>query len=338
MSSTSEILSKIWSEEAPWSPGVFTARQVASSINGEPIIFAGLKCETDKPPIRLLLLSIPRSLAIRLGLNKKLDNLVLALLENTNDERLAWLSLSLINPDYESIFLVLCEDLITKVSNIPSDKARLEMFLNRIQVWASLFSHEPRKGLSQEAKRGLFGELQSILALTEDTRSFGKVISAWTGLIGGHQDFRFQNGSLEVKTTKGNGDYIIVENEHQLNLTEVKSLFLIHFLVNEGPADGKSLADIVDEIRMLISDSLDVLSAFNDTLIRSGYLDIHRALYESPLFTVRAVQSYQIQAEFPRLEPSSIPLGVSDACYKVEVSKIQKFSCTLDFVKNQLLK
>lgn len=338
MNSKKNILNQIWTENAPHEPGLFTVRQVATSPTGQPILFAGLKSEADSPPIRIFLLSIPINLAKKYSLNKKLNNLTIAPLENSNDKTRAWVSLSLINQEYNSIFEILCSDLIDKVSIATNDNYRIETFLKRINVWVSLFSPDAPKGLSKEAQRGLFGELSCILALASNSNSLKLIISAWTGLMGGHQDFRFPNGSIEVKTSSGNGDFIRIENEYQLDCSQLSSLFLIHVLVNEGPASGKSLTEIVDEIRILSKDTPEVLVAFNNTLIRSGYLDLHSPLYENTRYSIRTLQPYQIRHDFPLINPSRIPVGISDVTYKVEVSKIQKFTFTIDNLKIQLLK
>ena len=152
----------------------------------------------------------------------------------------------------------------------------------------------------------------------------GYLASAWAGLESGAQDFRFDGVSVEVKTTKGNGDTIRISSEHQLTLAPGSKLFLVQVLVNVGASGEYSLNQLVDAIRSALKGGS--LVTFNDTLIKCRYLDMHRPIYEDSFYSIRGQGVWQVTEGFPALTENSLPTGISDCQYSLSTSAIAPFS------------
>jgi len=283
------------------------------------------------------MLRVSANLARRGGVLRKYNNLQLAPLTDESDSKSAWVALSLLNDDFSEIFTVLAQDLIDRVEVLSSEQLRLNEFIGRITVWHQLFDAANKDGLSIEARRGLFGELYTMQTLIESGTLADFVSESWTGLQGGSQDFRFAGIALEVKTSKGNGEAIRITNEHQLDLNQVDKLFLAFVLVSETSTSGISLPDIIDLIRNVLPLDANGLEHFNTTLIRSGYLEIHRHLYEEIRYSIRKNMLFHVSDSFPRLEAASLPEGVSEVTYKIRFLLLTPYLTSFSELSNLLV-
>ena len=96
-------------------------------------------------------------------------------------------------------------------------------------MWQVLFERVPAEGLSEEAQRGLFGELAVLenLCLAELDKS--EAVSSWTGPDAAHQDFKIGGAAVEVKTTLATRHArISITNEKQLDERPHLVLLLVH--------------------------------------------------------------------------------------------------------------
>ena len=99
------------------------------------------------------------------------------------------------------IFAVLSVDLVNAVRAEQTTGAGLRRCIDRLAMWQVLFERVPAEGLSEEAQRGLFGELAILenFCLAELDKS--EAVSSWTGPDAAHQDFKIGGAAVEVKTT-----------------------------------------------------------------------------------------------------------------------------------------
>jgi hypothetical protein len=134
---------------------------------------------------------------------------------------------------------------------------------------------------------------------------------------------------VEVKTSSGKEPQtIMISSERELDSTGVDWLALAHFSLDERRGgSGESLNAIVDRIRDAVGDA-SARDAFNDLLIRAGYLEQHRGLYEEPRYTMRKQRFWHVVGEFPRIMESDLRPGVGDCQYRISTTGLDAYVLT----------
>jgi Putative PD-(D/E)XK family member, (DUF4420) len=82
----------------------------------------------------------------------------------------------------------------------------------------------------------------------------------------------------------------------------------------------------VDASRTLLADHVPALGHFDTTLLRAGYLDAHRQLYEEPRYSLREIHVYEVIDGFPRITEKDIPSGVGAVSYRIQVAALATFA------------
>lgn len=227
------------------------------------------------------------------------------------------LVLSLVDAVYRDVFMTLAADVLHSLSSTGTERQAVEAFVSRLARWQAFLRHYGPEGLSAEARRGLFGEfvvLRDVLLPELGDRA----VSGWKGPSGAPHDFQLGGGSVEVKTTTAAtpGEFR-VSNVLQLDESHARVLYLSLVTVQESESTGENLPEIVRSIRNALQGT--ALEVFDDRLVDAGYLAPHVHLYDSPRYSLRAIQFFEVAGDFPRLLETAIPKGVSGVTYRVSV-------------------
>lgn len=224
---------------------------------------------------------------------------------------------------YNEIFASIAEDLYSKLHSLAKRKEVIAGFLNRVRLWQAFFEKQGDDGLSEEAQRGLYGELQFLRDHAfPSVSSLGEAVLAWTGPRSRQHDFQFGSAAVEVKTSASKQHQKLqIASEQQLDETTVELLYLYYLSVAliEGGAD--TLPALVDEIRANLSLESSALSELDNLLIEAGYVDSHRAKYDLIGYAVRESAVFLVENDFPRIRESDIRLGVGDVKYSISVAQ-----------------
>jgi len=192
--------------------------------------------------------------------------------------------------------------------------------------WRELLS---RRGglLGDEALRGLFGELivlERILAANPDND-----LTAWCGPDRQPHDFRLENGDLEVKTLGATGATVHIHGIEQLQPPACGALHLIVVRLLNA-ADGVTLPELVERLQTKIDDR----RAFTATLARAGYSQIDADHYLDRRFIVGKTTALPVDANFPRIVPSSLtgalPVEISAFAYSLDLSLLLPLATLTD--------
>ena len=89
----------------------------------------------------------------------KLKDIKIETLPDERDKTYKFLLILLLNKQHKDIYSTLCEDLIFGVSEVATEQSLLEKLFERLAKWQSLFEKVGKQGLSDEAQRGLYGEV-----------------------------------------------------------------------------------------------------------------------------------------------------------------------------------
>ena len=103
---------------------------------------------------------------------------------------------------YRGVFAPLALDVVASVLTAQDDEAAVKCFVARIERWQSFLRQFGPEGLSDEAQRGLFGELWLFEQLLDEGLSDTIVVNRWRGPDRDAHDFQLPDGAVEVKTTK----------------------------------------------------------------------------------------------------------------------------------------
>lgn len=244
----------------------------------------------------------------------------------TGDEILpdhASLILSSSDAGYNEIFASIAEDLYRKLHSLTRRKEVIAGFLTRVRLWQVFFEKQGDDGLSEEAQRGLYGELRFLKDhVFPSVASLEKAVLAWTGPRSRQHDFQFGSSAVEVKTSSSKQHQKLqIASELQLDEATVGALYLYYLSVALIEGGAETLPALVGEIRASLSLQSGALSEFDNLLIEAGYVDSHKAKYDPIGYSVRESAVFLVENDFPRIRESDIRLGVGDVRYSISVTQ-----------------
>lgn len=256
----------------------------------------------------------------------KLKDIKIETLPNERDKTKKFLLILLLNKQHKDIFSTLCEDLIFGVSEVSTEQSLLEKLIERLVKWQSLFEKVGKQGLTDEAQRGLYGEIYFLRFFLNNTLNKNYCIKSWLGPEKSIQDFQYSNWAVEVKTTHGNNHQKIhITSERQLDDTIIEKIFLFHLSLDVRVGNGESLNILIDEVSELLNENTMASNLFNLKLLQSGYYELHRILYEERGYTIRQENLYRVSGNFPRITENQIPIGVGDVKYSIVLSESEEW-------------
>lgn len=236
------------------------------------------------------------------------------------------LTLTLTDVKYKDIFTVLVADVIDLIGDFQEAKSAMPVFFNRLKKWQYFLEKLSPEGLSEAAQQGLYGELWFLEKLVIPTLGSLAAVQKWTGSKKTHQDFQFLKCTVEVKTTSGKQPQrLSIASERQLDNTGTGKIILFHLSLDKRCGQGETLPGIIDRLRHSISDNSDASREFENHLLSSGYLNIHRKNYEKISYAVREHNYFEVEENFPRIIESDLRPGVGDVLYTISVAECKKF-------------
>lgn len=288
-----------------------------------PDVFIALKAPEK---LRCIAFRISISFAFDENQLNKLKDIKIGTLSDEQDKSKKFLLILLLNKQLKEIFSTLCEDLIFGVANVTSEQALVEKLLERLMKWQSLFEKVGKQGLSDEAQRGLYGEIYFLRFFLNNTSNKNYCIKSWLGPEKSIQDFQYSNWAVEVKTTHGNNHQKIhITSERQLDDSIIEKIFLYHLSLDIRVGYGESLNSLIDEVLDILNENAMGSNLFKLKLLESGYYETHRPLYEERGYTIRQENLYQVSGNFPRITESQIPIGVGDVRYSIVLSESEEW-------------
>lgn len=199
-------------------------------------------------------------------------------------------------------------------------------FVRVFNEWLELFSFEPSDELSEEAVKGMMGELVVLTYLIRHyKRPIDEYIEGWRGPYDEAKDIVLSDKDIEVKTKSIKTVSVYISSEFQLDIEPGKGMELAVVTMLSDP-DGITLSRLVNLARDLIfSHSGDIL-AFRKALMKKG-LSIESAKeYDYLSFSAKSLTFYDCaNSGFLCLNSCNTPESVSKVSYKLSLSSIDKF-------------
>jgi len=225
------------------------------------------------------------------------------------------------DPAFREIFSTLCEDIYHTIDKEKNQKQMIRGVIDRLLMWHQFLDIFGILGLSPEYQRGLYGELRFLRDILFPRVGIEKAIRSWKGPSKGHQDFQLSGVGIEVKTSIAKQHQKIpIASEQQLDDKGLKALYVYHLSIREVNDSGETLPEVIDQIRNLINEHKGPVHEFEIQLFNAGYIDKHRAKYETRGYIDRDIHIFLVKSHFPRIIESDLKNGVGDVHYSIDLS------------------
>ena len=231
------------------------------------------------------------------------------------------------NAAYGEIFTIFCADVLEHWVRHTDAYDSLNSLVRRLASWKRFFQRGPQS-LSREDYIGLYGELSFIEGGLKAGVQNLFLVNAWQAPLSTNQDFLFGSLAVEIKTTTSNEiDKIRITNARQLDSTGLKDLFLIRYAFDFRLGIGRTLPQLILALKVLLEAvSPESLSIFNDRLLETGFVEGTPNDFDDWGFTPRRFDVFNVVDGFPCLLESSLPPGVSEISYTLNLSAAQQFN------------
>ena len=233
------------------------------------------------------------------------------------------------------LFETLCRDVVAAGEQAETEPEALGRAIGRTFRWHYLLRGGKAEVLSDEAQKGLIGELE-ILKRVITGLGPKAALTAWSGPSGAPKDFELKSDCIEVKARRGASQpYVKISNEHQLADVADRRLWLAVLAVDKVQRPhGKTLTEFVAEITgfLEVSEPSSILD-WDLHLADAGFDPLHD--YASSRWIVSAPDFHAVTSDFPRLA-APVPLGVSNVTYALSLAACAPFMTETKAVEEKL--
>lgn len=234
------------------------------------------------------------------------------------------------------LFETLCRDVITAAEQADHESEALERAIGRTFRWHYLLRGGRTEALSEDAQKGLIGEIEILKMLIENI-GIKPALTAWTGPSGAPKDFELPADCIEVKARRGaSAPFVKISSEHQLSDVPDRRLWLAVLAVDKVQAPhGRTLSDRVTEVRNFLEQTEPTaILDWDQHLADAGYDSLHdysswRWIHADPDF-------YRVVDDFPRIA-TPVSLGIANITYTLALHACESFHETWQEIKTRLL-
>ncbi len=284
---------------------------------GRRNVFLGLEVPSGN---RMLILRVSSNSL--LGQSTPPDSRGLIVRTNNSDDQGGSTEVEIVLTDvqHRGIFDLLVRDLVEAAERPEDEAVGVARLLARLSNWQQLLRRLSPRGLSPEARLGLWGELWVLREVLAPVIGIADAISAWRGPMGVDQDFQMGAVCMEVKTSAAHAlDRIPVASERQLEVPEAVALVLVGLSVDARIGHGETLGDMIRVVRSAAA-KVGCLSRLDDRLegVGCGGEDAH--LHDDMGYSVRSLAPFLVGPGFPKLVSADLAVGVSDVRYSISLA------------------
>lgn len=274
-------------------------------------------------PVTLKLARLPKSKGISVEIFETAESQSRSLEVKLTDRR------------FEDVFDALIQDVVHSVPAHADAPEAATAVVARLARWQR-FLQTSLEGLSDTDQRGLFAELWFLRMHLIGMIGVSAAIASWRGPDGANQDFQIGLTAIEVKESAAKQlQELRIASERQLDTIGIGNLFVFHLSLDWRPGGGRTLPDLIDELRDLVQAD-DSRNIFEDLLFKAGYLDSHRPRYQQAGYAVREENAFLVSEEFPRIVESDLRPGVGNVRYSIGVSDCKRFTVRIADIRSAL--
>lgn len=210
------------------------------------------------------------------------------------------------------IFNSIGGEIAQKIAETNEASNSIEITTAILTKWKQFWGSFPKDVLTVEEQVGLFGEL-FFLRYWLLPRYGKQVVLAWEGPNGKRHDFILGDRSYEVKTSNSSKGHVHrINGVDQLEALPVGSLFLFSFWIRQNDHAENSLTSIIESCRKYLESDIEISSAFELLLSRSGYSEIQRVEYEKRRYEILDSVLFLVDGQFPKITRTSFSMGLPE--------------------------
>lgn len=239
-----------------------------------------------------------------------------------------FLSISETDRNYCGLFEAVTTDLLLLWADQDEPGGAANLVVRRLEHWRRFFQKEV--GLGREGYIGLCGELLFL----EKTLEWGldpcTAVEGWQGPLGSNQDFLYGRVAVEVKSTSANTPgFVRISSTRQLDDTGLDALYLSHSAFDFRESAGRTLAQIAENLEGRLAGSSPMAATIlHERLLSAGFSPDLPGKYTSFGVVERISSFYEVLKDFPRIRESTLPDGVSDVQYTLDLASCREFEVT----------
>lgn len=234
------------------------------------------------------------------------------------------LTFTLMRIEQESVFELLCVDLIAYSSGVENAGVALKLIAKRYKQWNKLLEHQKKYLMDESNRKGLLGELIYLCEVIDKGCHVLNAVQGWVGPDGADQDFIYANGWYEVKSVGLAANSIKISSLEQLANSDPGELVVI-FLDKCAPEHkrGVSLGEQVDCALRKVSVDSDALVLFENKLIHYGFIDIPE--YREQKYVYSGKVRFCVNDNFPKLTRKNIAPQIIETQYSISLASIENW-------------
>jgi len=240
------------------------------------------------------------------------------------------------------LFLKLVEYLLERVSVATTTDEGIDALIRSIEEYRR-FVGQRRGRLSESLVRGTFAELVLLRTLITAGMSAPDAVKAWRGPwakagLGVH-DFTFADGrGIEVKSTHQPPGTIRVSSPGQL-VPVGQALDLLVLPVEDAPRDSGAaipFRQYAQQLGEALASAGPSAAETWDAALDALTLDLSDEWYDRYRFLPGDWLRFQVRDGFPHLDIPSLPAGMIDVHYSLELLRLSPFAARFDALLGEL--
>jgi len=234
------------------------------------------------------------------------------------------LSFELLRNEQQSVFAILCCDIIEH-SRLATDKNEaLKLVIKRYKQWSKLLETQRSGLMSEQSRKGLLGELLFLEQRISDSGMALSAVQGWSGADGADQDFIYSDGWFEVKSIGISTASVAISSLEQLDCSDSGVLVVqkIDKTTHER-ANAFSLNDVVYRMFKALDSESDALDLFRAKLNSYGYIDLQE--YSDQKYFHSETVMFRVDKSFPKLTTKDVPSQVISAHYELSLPSLSNW-------------
>lgn len=234
-------------------------------------------------------------------------------------------SMILTEKNQEQVFISMCANLIDYSESALSEKDSLKRVVFRFRQWQRLMAYKRIALMSQEARKGLIGELFYLKKVIHRGKDIHIAVDGWVGPNGEDQDFVYSDGWHEIKTTGVSSEEVKISSVEQLGDNDSEGELVIERVDKCAPEtkDAFSLNDIVSDLLVILKADDGVVDNFISKLNCIGYISLPE--YDKDKYKYSGEEIYTIKNGFPRITREDLRSEITNCKYNLSIAAISEW-------------
>lgn len=322
-------IEKIWSSQESGSPRE-VLRERIDEVREVPC-FIGLIGSTGA---RILQLEIGSEITVHPNfLNKFRGIEIQNFVSNSGIQKF---TIILLERKLNDVFLLFIVDILERLVAVNDPREALTIIHQRVSYWRQLFARVSGELLSPVQQRGLYGELLFLKCLLENKQDQEVILNSWKGSESANQDFALNAVAVEIKTSKAGIPNISISNEHQLDYTHWKNLYLGVISLNESAGKENTLSSLIQEILIILEKDIKLQNLFEEKLSLAGIASEMVKKYDDITYSVRRKFFFKVHEGFPLIIPSHFKdTSIFNIKYQIDIDSCKAYEVKEGTVINE---